>query len=980
VIEKVGFLFLRDTKSEMKTYLSVIIASQLSMSFANQTFSALRFEPLQNAYKHLVEKKNIYRADDYDEEADPAQAAQIEDIRESVKEVLDKREWLLEPDQKIDLPSSDLDLSKNLFSLSDFVVRTDEAVRKDLRAAAVGEDGQVRRLSTRQKDELRRTGKVSVPSFYIKNQTHVWKVAPWFYAGRHTIRDSFLDGVGAGLDHIAVYTWSDTEKTQSFPSWPRAIRRGLIDPAKKLLRAVPQFLSAPIRPLKYDEGTIEQFVAAAEYGYVRYHLEEQGYNTSRLGAQDHGVFLQSSQDIWDELEATWESARQYRPPDAYIRRIRDAEELVQMEREQFQKNLDRSMYSPDFDDKKAIESPIHARREERRALEALEKKTAQDLIHHYKNLPGDVFQTEVRRLQVKEIEFDIKQADDKEIQELVQARKAEYKTTRPILSLSKAWLDHAISRYSSNTKDALSASREERLLDKLRERSNFESEVAELRLRQSFRDEVKPHLESVLVSTRKSLTRVFHILVLDPRRWTINYNSREVDRYEKVEVSLDKWGWRFRLIGCTFLQAFRDLSASAYHFLINGPLSMRALISPRAFFSLKRPNHSGGMEDDPESLTPTLASRLVSFFESLRLAREHFEAQPDTGLLDKSIQRFFMKVKLTVTALVGSVLIISFMVLGTATFSALTGVIVIASPILAAIWTALATEFELVFYDFSVQSSAPVWKVVSSVFDIVWHGVLQGALATGRHAIIHPLLGLLHFGWAGTRALLRFSRDCLTGCILFRDAKTPMDDSFIAKRIHGPGMASQTFYRLPLSAAKLSVDIALHEALVHSHVQLRQAELRQPFQRYDRFLNTLTSPFGLKAWIFDESHESIASRLSADVQKRLQSIFPRAISTSGIGFGGPLDHVGRNVRLAHPDVQATIASSMRRPSDSTTRIPSIQKYDSNVLKNLRNTTVKFDPCIPYHLMTIRTGHHLAELELRVRFRGMFVLFDYSGLA
>jgi hypothetical protein len=61
---------------------------------------------------------------------------------------------------------------------------------------------------------------------------------------------------------------------------------------------------------------------------------------------------------------------------------------------------------------------------------------------------------------------------------------------------------------------------------------------------------------------------------------------------------------------------------------------------------------------DESSLTPTLVSRLQSFYAMLRAVRQRFDDTPDTGLIGKSIQSFFLGIYLSVKRTIGSVIIV----------------------------------------------------------------------------------------------------------------------------------------------------------------------------------------------------------------------------------------------------------------------------------------------------------------------------------
>mmetsp|Transcript_17 Transcript_17/g.30 ORF Transcript_17/g.30 Transcript_17/m.30 type:complete len:422 (+) Transcript_17:328-1593(+) len=409
---------------------------------------------------------------------------------------------------------------------------------------------------------------------------------------------------------------------------------------------------------------------------------------------------------------------------------------------------------------------------------------------------------------------------------------------------------------------------------------------------------------------------------------------------------------------------------SSYHFFFNGPLSTRALFSSTAFFALKRPSLlvSGDWEDDPTSLTSTLSSRLSSFFKALRNERATFESKPDVGIIDKSLQRVIFRIKAFFKATIGSVLILSFMTFGSVLCTTLTGLTLLSSPLLAFLFVILQFGSDILLYDRAAHASGPCWKLLKAVFVFAVPGILLGVVATIRHIVIHPILGMLHILWAFGRFFLRYTRDSLTGCVLFIGAKIPADDTFLAKRTQGPGLASLRHVRLPLAAAKASVELVLHQARVNAHVEFHIAMLLEPFGRYGEFLDSLLSPFESKSVILGASPESVCYALisSADLAPPYPSFHPKHQST----FQGLWDEIGNSIRRSHPDVK--IASYIAQTLESNDiGGPTAKEYDFQMRANIRDRAALMYSSArsPHDVMSKRTGKLLADLQLRRGFRG-----------
>lgn len=494
-------------------------------------------------------------------------------------------------------------------------------------------------------------------------------------------------------------------------------------------------------------------------------------------------------------------------------------------------------------------------------------------------------------------------------------------------------------------------------------------EAEKHRLRLDFRSTQRKNLQDSLGRQRKSLTSTFNILHLNPKKWSVDYSTRQVNRYRKVKVSLDKWFWRVPYTWYTFLQVALSLAASSFHFLCNGSLSMRALLSSQAFYGLQRPSFSGGLEEDPDSLTPSLISRLRSFFAALRRDREVFEAQPDVGLVGKPVQRIFFKLKATLTATFGSAMIVVFMVVGSALCTLLSGAVVVLSPGIALLCTLAMSISELVLYDRAMETSGLVWKLLTATYQVICPGILQAILATFRHVVFHPIVGSLHFVGSFVRFASRSLRDAMTGRVLSRFAKIPVGETFLAKRIRGPGVSSTHCYRLPLTAAKAAVEVVLQQALVSAHIRFRKAEVKEPFHRYDEFASGVLSPFGYRANLEINSPSRVCWKLVSRIQKESR----RQQNDSTISFDDNTEslweELNKRILGANPDSRK--ASQMRNiKSTGKDKIeePTEKAYELKVREQVKYHAANITCDIHYDVMALRTGQLLAELWLLQEFR------------
>jgi hypothetical protein len=341
-----------------------------------------------------------------------------------------------------------------------------------------------------------------------------------------------------------------------------------------------------------------------------------------------------------------------------------------------------------------------------------------------------------------------------------------------------------------------------------------------------------------------------------------------------VHLNLENPWWRWQYIGLLLGQSTTIFIGNALSFLLNGPLSLRALFSKDSYRVAS---------NDKYTLTLTLVSRLSGFFAALRRSWQDFESSPDSGLLGKGIQRPFVRLFLGVKSLFGTMLICGFMIFGTAAMSFASLATCFLAPFFA-VFISLATFlFQLTVYDWAVArahermrkgatshalrhfpsknhwSPVMVAGVVVPLRLIVFGGG-QLVLASLRVSLWHPLAALAHGSLATTILLIRSVRNVLTWPLVWRHAQIPLVNSFLAFRISGPGMAATHFTRLPLPTAKTAFVHKLSAIRIQAHSKLRKAQLEVPYRQYRTLFQGLVTPHGVSVNLIEPDPSVLASR------------------------------------------------------------------------------------------------------------------------
>jgi hypothetical protein len=794
-----------------------------------------------------------------------------------------EKKWLLKKGQDVGLmlPPSHLDdLQKvRIYTMADFVLQADKARDLDVQVCAQDKNGNGNRiqLSEDQLQQVHKTGEFRVDSILFENQHHIWKVAPGFYSGIQTRREELGQDVGTMLDHAVVYTTDAI--VGGAPSLKAAIVDGIGGAFQIILGVLRQsFFLGGLRHRAYSEDTIAKLLELAEQSYVQHHLfkakEGYQYDVRRLCDDSSGP---QRELLWDILEEHWDGAQECRVTDDFRRQAnREARGTIAALRLDFD-GEDQGM-AIELDERKARQSPIEAISERNRAQKEWRKKRREDWKDKLRLDVGSVeTMNELDRILAEEVERFVVDADEEAVREhLVTYKNKTLPHRHPFLSLSKKWVERKLDAEKRKIMNAFEKNRLGRVATRLQETGlpvQAEARALAIKFECDHKSDITNKLHSV-ETPFPPLT--FSILQLNPKNWR---GDGGCIKHKEVEVDLGKPFWRVHYTRFLFVGLFKSMIGGSYHFLVRGPLSFRAMFGPCPYYAIRYPS------PDPASLTPTLASRLHSFYQSLGQARNTFESTPDRGLIGKSIQRIFLRGYLTMKCMFGTAVIVSFMTIGTFIASTCNAIILASSPVLAALYTIAVTVFNLVVYDTALNgahnrlstrgdsfsrvpseqysSVSPVLKLAVGVpYYLVFHGVLQSILASLK-IVWHPVIAALQLVLSSFRYSLRTVRDTVTWPLIRNYSRIPAENTFLAWRIHGPGLAAKEYYRLPLEAAKASVLVFLDRYRLNAHATVRKEELDAPYKSYRKLFLSAVEPFGIGITMNVPSPSAIGLKMEA---------------------------------------------------------------------------------------------------------------------
>ncbi|XP_048507153.1 uncharacterized protein LOC105689462 isoform X2 [Athalia rosae] len=279
------------------------------------------------------------------------------------------------------------------------------------------------------------------------------------------------------------------------------------------------------------------------------------------------------------------------------------------------------------------------------------------------------------------------------------------------------------------------------------------------------------------------------------------------------------------------------------------PVSLRALLLTQPFTpDLELSQLNGTLFPRKSSLTPTLCSRLVSLWRHISKSRTHFETEPDTGFIGKGMTRHLNRLwnygAKGVLGTLGILLIFPIICIATSIVSLLVA-------ITAFVWMPVMTLVLHVFMAFVMDLDGPDagrnrYLVVMEA--IIWNIGIQGCLqpiaAILMSLVICPLISLTILTVAVTRYWIRVMWDtAMFHLVIKKRGRIPACDSFVVKRISGPGLASHYYYQIRPEQALAALEAKLELDELLAFQQETERLITQPQRDFTQFVEACFGPF-----------------------------------------------------------------------------------------------------------------------------------------
>ncbi|XP_063981609.1 uncharacterized protein LOC135164835 isoform X2 [Diachasmimorpha longicaudata] len=278
-------------------------------------------------------------------------------------------------------------------------------------------------------------------------------------------------------------------------------------------------------------------------------------------------------------------------------------------------------------------------------------------------------------------------------------------------------------------------------------------------------------------------------------------------------------------------------------------VSLRSLLLIKPFTpDLELSQLNGTLFPRKSSQTPTLCSRLIALWRHISKSRTHFETEPDTGFIGKGMTRHINRMwNYGGKGLLGTLGIL--FVFPIICIVASLGSLIIALS--AFVWMPLVTLALHAFMALVIDLDSPepsrnrYFVVLEAlVWNIGIQGFLQPLAALVVALCICPVISFFIMTVAVVRYWVRVVWDTAMFHLLIKSrGRIPASDSFVVKRVAGPGLASDYYYQIkPEQAlAAFEAKLELDELFAFQHETERL--ITQPQRDFTQFVEACFSPF-----------------------------------------------------------------------------------------------------------------------------------------
>ena len=366
------------------------------------------------------------------------------------------------------------------------------------------------------------------------------------------------------------------------------------------------------------------------------------------------------------------------------------------------------------------------------------------------------------------------------------------------------------------------------------------------------------------------------------------YSHREhnysIDKWQRITVTSKYPGWRWRKYFVSFYTYFTNLMFFLLvGMVLKGPFSLSALLLWYKYPTGYSLDYQTG-NVYVSSFGNTYVTVVRSLWKNIAKRRLNFERQPDSGLLPKNMSRLFNRLYLYVIyGCFGTLLFSIFFPLICVIVILLGIVLLITYPIWYLVVSLFIILIRTMIYDWEYEDGTQrnpkgkVFPLFYFVFYKIGIRVLLQLIVSIFIILLMPVISVITVLLACVRRSSRYMWDLFIYVVVIKPrARVPVTDTFVARRISGPGLATDYYYQINPSQALIKLEYDLERKELELYYSFMKSLLSQPGRTYNKFIDNILVPLGYSANLKNENASvslirNQMNKLNEKLDKKMQA-------------------------------------------------------------------------------------------------------------
>ncbi|KAI6659961.1 hypothetical protein LOD99_14301 [Oopsacas minuta] len=333
------------------------------------------------------------------------------------------------------------------------------------------------------------------------------------------------------------------------------------------------------------------------------------------------------------------------------------------------------------------------------------------------------------------------------------------------------------------------------------------------------------------------------------------YHPRKfsISKVHKHEVTSKYPGWRWRNFFISYYTWLMDvLFVLLLGLVLKGPFSLSVL-----FLCYEHPTEYSLDSQTGEVYVSkrgkTMFTRLVGLWRTIRQKRIEFESRPDTGFLPKNITRPLNWFNYNIIwGVFGSILLVMFWIILCCFIINLGVVLILTLPIWFLLLRIFLVLVRWMFYDWEYIDPTKGGNShghIMPIFYLIFYKLFVRVFLQFFFAFsVICTMPIISFFWTIVALIFRITRFFWDAIMYFliikRRGRIPVTDSYVAKRISGPGLATNYYYQIEPSQALIKLEYDLESRELGFYENFMTLLIDQPRLAYVKFVSKVLSSFG----------------------------------------------------------------------------------------------------------------------------------------